>query len=265
MYDHSVLKQLPTKEPGMHEREIEIVSSGSSMVTFVAEPDDGAAHPLVLVFMPATGLDDNLRSLVRELAQHGYRVAAPDTFHREGRLVTFDPATATPDDQAMVFGRIKRLTDDMVLEDAAAVLEELSSGPEDAASSMAAIGFCMGGRHALRLLAARQDRVILGVGIHPSFLSTGEPDSPHLGMAGARGDVYLGLGGADRICPPEMSTPMIAALEREGVHVTSAVHPGADHAYFFPGPAYDAGARAHDFAVILDHLGRCLGHANGLT
>ena len=51
-------------------------TSGNPMVTFVAHPDSGGPHPLVLFFMDAPGMREEIRDMARRLATAGYYVMA---------------------------------------------------------------------------------------------------------------------------------------------------------------------------------------------
>jgi len=48
------------------------------MTTFIAYPDEGGPFPVVLIYMDALGVRDELRGLGRRLAEAGYFVAIPD-------------------------------------------------------------------------------------------------------------------------------------------------------------------------------------------
>ncbi|MGY2063445.1 dienelactone hydrolase family protein, partial [Nocardia gipuzkoensis] len=52
---------------------------------YVAYPDDGAAHPGVLLYMDAFGLRPALSAIVDRIAGHGYTVLAPNLLYRHGR------------------------------------------------------------------------------------------------------------------------------------------------------------------------------------
>jgi carboxymethylenebutenolidase len=58
-------------------------TSGKPMVTFVAHPDSGGPHPLVLFFMDAPGMREEIRDMARRLATAGYYVMAPHLYYRE--------------------------------------------------------------------------------------------------------------------------------------------------------------------------------------
>src|SRR5690348_11603950 len=74
----------------MNEREIRIETGDGAMTTFFAHPDTGGPFPVVLVYMDALGLRDELRGIARRIAHAGYYAAVPDLYYRIGGGITFD-------------------------------------------------------------------------------------------------------------------------------------------------------------------------------
>ena len=82
-----------------------------------------------------------------------------------------------------MFGLVLGTTEDQVAEDLAAVLAWLPSDPAARGGAMGCIGYCIGARSVLCTLRDRGDQFRAGVGLHPSFCTTEDTDSPHLGGA----------------------------------------------------------------------------------
>jgi carboxymethylenebutenolidase len=240
----------------MAETTLRIDTPDGPMTTLLLDPGDGAAHPLVVVYMAATGIDAGLRAFAGQIAEQGYTVAVPDAYHRDGELLTFDPADPEARERMMTLARA--LTDDMVVADTAALLAALDDEPLVAPGPAGAIGFCMGGRHAVRATAANPDRIVATSGLHPTALVGEGPGSPHLGVSGVRGEVYLGLGSEDQVSPPSSNDAMVEALEQAGATVHTEVHLGADHGYMFPGPRHDPEGAQRSLAATLELLRRNL-------
>lgn len=83
---------------------------------------------------------------------------------------------------------------------------------------------------------------IAGVGLHPSFCVTPEPDSPHLGVRGIPGHVFIGIGEADQMSSLEENHPLADAVRGLGDRGTVETYPGADHGFTMDGPTYDKAA-----------------------
>jgi carboxymethylenebutenolidase len=207
------------------------------MRIFLTAPDDGEEAPVVVVLMDAPGYREALKDVARRLAEEGYRAALPDLYHREGP-VAFDEERLVAGDQEE-FGRLvatmNRLSDEMTLEDLRATLDALG-----AAGPVGVIGFCMGGRFAIRAMAAGDDRLRAAAVIHPSFIVTDASDSPHLSLGPDGGAYYFAFGGADQLTDPETVPPVV----REQLEATDATYeidvlPGGDHGFMVAGARHD--------------------------
>ena len=87
----------------------------------------------------------------------------------------------------------------------------------------------------------RGDVFRAGVGLHPSFCTTDEPDSPHLAVAPYTGSLYIGFGSEDQMQPAPANGPLIEdtnALDKG----EAEIHDGADHGFGVYGGSYHEGA-----------------------
>ena len=233
----------------------------------MAKPDGDGPFPVVVFFHHGPGFDDGSKQLVEMIADRGDYVAAIDRYHRFEPWVRFDMAKArdpkNPDNperkrmMSMLFGT----TDDQVEEDVSALLAELQSEPAAGKGAMGCIGYCIGARSVLRTMANHPDQFLAGVGLHPSFCATDDPDSPHLAVPSLPGHLYIGIGEADQMQSVAMNKPLIAAVGELGDRGTVEIHPGADHGFAVPGsPTYQEAAASrsydHTFAMFEQVLGR---------
>ena len=84
----------------MIEREIDIATTEGSMPCFVVHPDEGGPYPVILVFMDALGIREELRDMSRRFASAGYYAMLANLYYRDGGL-SFDP-TAPADHEAVI-------------------------------------------------------------------------------------------------------------------------------------------------------------------
>ncbi len=106
---------------------------------------------------------------------------------------------------------------------------------------MGCIGYCIGARSALVTMRERGHEFRAVVGLHPSFCTTDEPDSPHLAVPTYTGSLYIGFGSEDQAQPASANGPLIEftnALD----HGEAEVHDGANHGFGVYGPAYHEAA-----------------------
>jgi carboxymethylenebutenolidase len=245
----------------MAEKEIPIQTPDGTTKTFIATPDGGGPSPVILLYMDAPGIRDDLRDMARRVAKAGYYCVLPDFYYHFGDNVSFDVTKLAPgsDEMNRMFGTMQQLTDDMVISDTKAILDHVAEDDEAADGPKGCVGFCMGGRHALRVVSALPDEFAAGAGLHPSFLVTDAPDSPHLGCKDVAAELYLSYGEVDQVAPPATIPAVREELERHGVRVEFDVHAGADHGFMFPGShAYSEEAAERSWERTLDLFGRTL-------
>lgn len=241
--------------------DVRIETRDGAMTTFVAQPDGLGPFPVVVIYMDALGLRDELRDIGRRVADAGYTAVVPDLYHRLGDGVTFDAAKLA-DPGSEEFGRMmaaaQGLTDEMAMSDTQAVLDYIER--ESLADGEAGcVGFCLGGRLAVRSMTTFPQRFAAGSALHPSFVVDDTPASPHLDISSMRGELYVGLGAADGFQPPEAFAPARAELERHGVAHVIDTHAGADHGFMIPGaPAFQEAAAERSWERTFELFGRTL-------
>ena len=68
------------------EQMVDIQTADGPMATPMSRSADGGAHPAVIVIQEVFGVNPNIEGIVQRFAQEGYIAAAPDLYHRAGRL-----------------------------------------------------------------------------------------------------------------------------------------------------------------------------------
>ena len=68
----------------MQERLINVETSQGDMETFVVHPDGDGPFPVVLFYMDAPAIREELYDMARRIADQGYFVLLPDLFYRFG-------------------------------------------------------------------------------------------------------------------------------------------------------------------------------------
>ncbi|MEU4659641.1 dienelactone hydrolase family protein [Streptomyces sp. NPDC023723] len=241
---------------------VDIATADGTADAYLTRPDDGRAHPAVLLYMDAFGLRPQLRSMADRLAGAGYTVLVPNVFYRHGRA----PVVPVPDfidhaSRPAVFERLfpimQSLTPEQAMRDADAYLGRLAAGPEAADGPVALTGYCFGARLALLTAGTYPDRVVAAAGFHGAQLATDAPDSPHLVADRITAEVYFGHADQDHAMPPEQQERLAAALTAAGVRHRCEVYAGAAHGYTQADTAeYDEAATERHWTALLDLLKR---------
>lgn len=199
-----------------------------------SSPDGG---PGVLLFMDAFGLRPRIRQIAAEIASWGYVVLAPNVFHREGTVAELAPTVdlATAEGMRAFFAvagpRIGHLAAGVAARDFPAYLDALGSLPGVRPGPIGTVGFCMGGRHAVRLSGMFPDRVVACAAVHTSGLITTDADSPHLWLATARAQYLFANADNDRGMTPDDVAALDAALAVAGLTATNVIVPDAAHGF----------------------------------
>ncbi|MDI2131151.1 dienelactone hydrolase family protein [Yinghuangia seranimata] len=205
-------------------------ADGASVAAYCALPEIPSG-PSVLVLPDNRGLSPFYESVAERLAEQGHPALAIDYFGRTKELFGLTPAGLDADFAA-----------------GAAYLRERVGGGD-----VAALGFCFGGRQALRCAAPGYGfaRVVSFYG-YPDAIG---PAPGPLQLAHELAAPILALwGGADEAIPAAMVAAFDAALEEAGVPHEFVTYAGAPHSFFDGGAPEFADASADAWGRVLAFL-----------
>lgn len=252
----------------MFERTIDIETPDGVMKTFLTQPEQGGPFAPVILFMDIWGVREQLFDLARHIGSVGYAVAVPNLYYRWGDA-SFDyrqPDGSTTslkdlpqDEQDKLQAFRLQLTDAMAVADAGALMTRLAEEETIRPGLAGSIGYCLGGRHVLRVAAAYPDVFRASASLHPTRLVVEGKDSPHRDAGNIRGEYYTGFGEKDHYTPPEVVAGVRAAFNGQPAAYSDEVHPGAAHGYAIPDrDVYDKQAAYRDWEVIFAMYDRVL-------
>jgi carboxymethylenebutenolidase len=239
---------------------IEVKTPEGSADAYLTRPDDGRAHPGVLLLVDAFGLRPQIEQMADRIAAGGYVVLAPNVFYRHGKapVVSLD-GLDDPERRGDVIGRVmplmKELTTERIVADGSAYLDRLTD--EADGGPVAVTGYCMGGRLGWRIAAAYPDRVD-GLGcFHTGGLVTDDEDSAHLSAGEIDAELFLGFADNDKSATPEQIATVEGALTRAGATFTAEVFADAEHGYTMADtPAYDEASAERHYDELFGLLSR---------
>ncbi|MFI2334595.1 dienelactone hydrolase family protein [Nocardia rhamnosiphila] len=220
----------------VHGMSVDIRTPDGVADAYVTHPDDGAAHPGVLLIQDGFGLRPSLRAMADRIAAHGYTVLLPNAFYRHGpapviELPDFIDPEARPEIFQQLFPMIRELTPELLRSDAAAYFAWLAAAPRVAAGKVGVTGYCMGARLAVLVAAAFPDRVAAVAGFHGGPLVTDSADSPHLLVGKITGELYFAHAGEDLQKAPDHFAQFDKAVEAAGARHHTEVYADAKHGY----------------------------------
>lgn len=227
----------------MRERRVEIATRHGAMEAFVAHPREYGPFPAVIVYMDIWGVREELYDIARRIATVGYYCMVPDLYYRQGkvrnefrneknRMISLDRLDKHK--KEAVYAPLRGLTDAMVVEDTRSMLEFTDRGEPVRPKALGSIGYCMGGRHVLRIAGAFPDRFRASASLHGTELVTDVEDSPHRSAMKAEGELYCGFAEKDRFSPALLISTLDRSLKDSRIKYRYEVHAGAEHGYALP-------------------------------
>ena len=243
------------------ERFVEIPTEDGRMEAFVTHPEQDGPFPPVILYMDVWGVREELYDLARRIGTVGYYAVVPDFYYRQGKIrstFTNDKgerislARLSKEDQAKVLEPASKLADSMVVADTGALLKFFRAGGDPVkAGGVGSVGYCMGGRHVMQVAVAYPEAFKASASLHGTTLISDRPDSPHLGVAKLRGELYCGFAEFDPYAPLSMVEELGTLLKPCQVKYTHAIHKGAEHGYALPDrDIYDKKATERDWELI---------------
>jgi len=217
---------------------IQITQGRSKLSGYLSMPKGAGTHAGVIVVQEWWGLNDWVKEQADSLAAHGYVAFAADLYHGK---VAYDAGTA----HQLMSG----LTDEDAMATLHAAADFMRSREDVRAQAIGVIGWCMGGKYAIRLAAADP-------GIRACVMYYGAPISDETAIHGLQAAVLGNFGAEDQGPTPEQVREFEAALKKAEKKVDFKIYPGAGHAFanvnnpwggYRAAPAKDAWRRTLDF------------------
>jgi len=228
----------------MQERLVEISTADGSMNTYIIHPDGSGPFPVIIFYMDAVGVREELMDMCRRIATVGYYVLLPNMYYRNVRSVDFDanrmrdPAYAEKAEQLWKLAR--NLTNTMVADDTRAMFEFLKSEPLAKPGMVGVTGHCMSGRFIFHLAGAFPDHVGAATAFYGGNYVSDAPDSAHLLAGNIKGEMYFAFAEHDAFVPAEMKQKVAKLIDEHKFNGRIETYPEAHHGFAFPNRrAYD--------------------------
>lgn len=223
----------------MIEQTVEVPMRDGATTTFIVHPERGGPHPLILFYMDAPAIREELRDMARRLASCGYYVMLPNLYHRAGVLEMSAEDRADPEHKR-VFELMNSLTIPLVMDDTDALLAYADKDPAASKGKAGCVGYCMSGQFAINAAARHPQRIGAAASIYGTFLVTDKGDSPHIVASKAEAELYFACAEIDRWAPLEVVQALDVALKADDVRAEVELYPAAQHGFAFPQrAAYD--------------------------
>jgi carboxymethylenebutenolidase len=244
----------------MIERRVEVRTRSGQMPTFVCYPERDGPHPVIIFFMDAAGIREELREMVRRMARGGYYVMLPNLYYRSGEE---EFGSFLGEEGGPVMKRLLDLMESlsipMVMADTKSMLAFVDEDKAAAKGPAGCVGYCMSGRYAISAAAEFSDRIAVAASIYGVRLVTDEASSPHRAAGRARGELYFGWAEIDEYAPQEWIEHIRQSMKDGGVEGEVEIYKGAEHGFAFPDrPAYNPEASERHWERLIDLFDRNL-------
>jgi carboxymethylenebutenolidase len=228
----------------MIESQLDVPTRDGATTTFICHPERGGPHPVILFYMDAPAIREELRDMARRLASVGYYVMLPNLYYRSGVMEL--GALAGPDaeaNRARMFSLMGTLSIPLIMSDTEGLLAHAEADPAASKGAIGTVGYCMSGQYAVNAATHFPDRVAAAASIYGVRLVTDQPDSPHLAGGKTTAELYFACAEIDHWAPLEILPPLREALAAAGARAEVELYPGVEHGFAFPQrAAYDRDA-----------------------
>jgi carboxymethylenebutenolidase len=226
----------------MIDQQIEIPTKDGHTTTFITHPERGGPFPVIIFYMDAPAIREELRDMVRRLGTSGYYVVLPNLYYRSG-VMELGPLPADPEapERKRMFQLMNSINISLVMEDTRALLAYAEGQSAANTKIVGTVGYCMSGRYAINAATHFADRVKAAASVYGTHLATNQPDSPHLAAQKTKAELYFACAETDIYAPMEIIEKVKHRMQ--GANAEVEIYPGTHHGFAFPKrPVYDRDA-----------------------
>ena len=249
----------------MKEHIARIETPEGAMETFVTQPDEGGPHPIVLFYMDAIGVREELKDMARRIGTAGYCVLLPNLFYRVAGIdeVLLDAKQIEvkgSDERKRFWGLVRSVSNERVASDTRPLLDYAQALDGAAPGPAGCIGYCLSGQFVYTVAAHYPGEIAAAASYYGAGIVTDRPDSPHLCTDDITAELYLAFAEDDPWVPDPTVEALAQCLEGSAVRHRIERYTGAHHGFAFPDRhCYDkAAAERHwerMFALFRRNLG----------
>lgn len=203
------------------------------METFVAHPEGTDPSPVVVLYMDAPGIREELYEFARRIAAQGYYCLLPDLYYRAGHI-RFDLTKMTPDEGREMFAHMRSLSNAKILSDTKGLLEALGNEPLAAKGPKGCLGYCMSGQYIMSVAGTFADDFRASISCYGVGIVSDKPDTPHRLAGNVRGEMFFAFAETDEYVSDDVIPVLEKSLEEEGVSYEIKTYPGTHHGFCFP-------------------------------
>ena len=238
----------------MTEENVDVRTPDGTADAKLIRADGNEPLPGVIVLTDIWGTRPAFVDLAKRIAEHGYAVLMPNIFYRSGKAPVFDAPGdfQDPKTREKINAMTRPLTPDAMERDGSSFVDFLASHRGVSDGPMGVVGFCFAGSFAVRIAAARPDRIGAAASFHGGGLYKDEDTSPHRALPRVKARLYFGHASNDNSMTAGQIEMFEAALEKWGGEYASETY-NARHGWMIPGrEIYDPMSAKRGFDKLME-------------
>ncbi|GLR87028.1 dienelactone hydrolase family protein [Bradyrhizobium iriomotense] len=235
----------------MIDQQIEIPTKDGSTTTFITHPERGGPFPVIIFYMDAPAIREELRDMARRLATSGYYVMLPNLYYRSG-VMEIGPVPPDPNapERKRMYELMGSINIPLIMDDTRALLGYAEGQAAANTKLVGTVGYCMSGRYAVNAATHFADRVKAAASIYGTHLVTDQADSPHLAASKTKAELYFACAETDIYAPAEIIDKLTESVK--GAKAEVEIYPGTHHGFAFPKrPVYHRDAAERHWERLL--------------
>ncbi|MCP3472843.1 dienelactone hydrolase family protein [Bradyrhizobium sp. CCGUVB1N3] len=235
----------------MIDQQIEIPTKDGSTTTFITHPERGGPLPVIIFYMDAPAIREELRDMARRLGTSGYYVMLPNLYYRSG-VMEIGPVPPDPNapERKRMYELMNSINIPLIMDDTRALLGYAEGQAAANTKLVGTVGYCMSGRYAINAATHFADRVKAAASIYGTHLATDQADSPHLAASKTKAELYFACAETDIYAPVEIIEKVKEGMS--GAKAEVEIYPGTHHGFAFPKrPVYHRDAAERHWERLL--------------
>ena len=217
----------------MGEKILPIQTADGEMETFVAYPEGSEPSPVVVLYMDAPGIREELYEFARRIAGQGYCCLLPDLYYRAGRI-RFDLSRMTAEQGREMFGHMRSLSNAKVISDTKGLLAALTNEAMAAPGPKGCLGYCMSGQYIMSVAGTFPDHFRASISCYGVGIVSDKPDTPHRLAGNVEGEMFFAFAETDEYVNEDVVPVLEKTLVEKGVKAEIKIYPGTHHGFCFP-------------------------------